>query len=73
MPLILFMDVSADRLPNQAALNAVKQLIKCGVDTKKISSNYRLKGHNQGVNTACPGKRLYEEIKEWPNWTAGSE
>jgi N-acetylmuramoyl-L-alanine amidase len=72
MPLILFMHVSADRPPNQAALNAVKQLIQCGVDTKKISSNYRLKGHRQGTSTACPGNALYQVITKWPHWTAGS-
>jgi N-acetylmuramoyl-L-alanine amidase len=66
------MDVPADRLPNQKALNAVKQLIKCGVDTKKLSSNYRLKGHKQIGNTACPGKQLYQVITKWPRWTAGS-
>jgi len=63
-------NVCADRLPNAAALTAVKQLIQCGVEKRKISSDYHLKGHRQIRPTECPGDRLYEEIMNWPNWTA---
>ncbi|GFG37971.1 hypothetical protein Cfor_03856 [Coptotermes formosanus] len=62
----------ADRLPNQAALNAVKQLIQCGVDSNKIRSTYQLIGHRQNTasSTDCPGNALYNEIKSWSHWTA---
>ncbi|CAF1083165.1 unnamed protein product [Rotaria sordida] len=56
------------RLPNDAALNAVKQLIKCGVSRGYIKSDYLLRGHKDLNNTACPGKVFYEEIKKWPNY-----
>uniref|UniRef100_A0A1V1FYX0 Peptidoglycan-recognition protein n=1 Tax=Reticulitermes speratus TaxID=60591 RepID=A0A1V1FYX0_9NEOP len=61
------------RLPNQAALNAVRQLIQCGVEKNKIRSNYSLKGHRQGGSTSCPGNRLYQELTTWPRWTSGRE
>jgi N-acetylmuramoyl-L-alanine amidase len=73
MSLISHVDISADRLPNKAALKAVQKLIQCGVKKKQISSKYRLKGHNQGVNTTCPGNQLYQQITKWPHWTAGSD
>ncbi len=37
-----------DRKPNDAALNAVKNLIQCGVEQGRIKSNYKLRGHRDG-------------------------
>jgi N-acetylmuramoyl-L-alanine amidase len=71
MSLISHVNVSADHLPNAAALTAVQQLIQCGVENKKIMSNYSLKGHRQGGTTTCPGDKLYQEITTWPHWTNG--
>jgi hypothetical protein len=64
--------LSTDRLPNTVALDAVQQLIDCGVAEKKIQAQYQLIGHRQNTasRTECPGDRLFEEIKSWPHWTA---
>ena len=57
-----------NRVPNDAALNAVKQLIKCAHDNHKITPNYTLRGHRDVGQTACPGDKLYELIKTWPHY-----
>ncbi|XP_071102540.1 peptidoglycan-recognition protein SC1a-like [Haliotis cracherodii] len=59
-----------ERLPNQAALNTLKQLINCGVSNGKISSTYILRGHRDMPDnqTACPGQKLWELIKTWPHY-----
>ncbi|XP_050419503.1 peptidoglycan recognition protein 1 [Patella vulgata] len=56
------------RLPNTAALNAVKQLINCGVKNGKISTSYILRGHRDVNPTACPGEKLEALIKTWPHY-----
>jgi len=43
-------------IPNPLALDAVKALIKCGVESNFIKTDYILKGHRQVRATACPGK-----------------
>ncbi|XP_033606966.1 peptidoglycan-recognition protein SC2 [Cryptotermes secundus] len=60
-----------DRLPNPAALNALQQLIDCGVAEKKIEAQYQLIGHRQNAasKTECPGNKLFQEIESWPHWT----
>ncbi|KAJ8679793.1 hypothetical protein QAD02_015580 [Eretmocerus hayati] len=59
-----------DRIPNDGAIEAVKNLIAHGVSLNKISSNYTLKGHRQvGRYTACPGDNLYKLIQTWPHWS----
>ncbi|KAK3109084.1 hypothetical protein FSP39_022692 [Pinctada imbricata] len=56
------------RLPNDAALNAVKQLIECGVANGKVAHNYTLRGHRDVGNTECPGQMLYDLIQTWPHY-----
>ncbi|KAJ8314151.1 hypothetical protein KUTeg_008712, partial [Tegillarca granosa] len=56
------------RLPSEAALNATKQLVKCGVDNGYISPNYTLIGHRDVGSTACPGTRLWELIHSWSHY-----
>ncbi|KAL3871087.1 hypothetical protein ACJMK2_039108 [Sinanodonta woodiana] len=58
-----------DHVPNDAALNAVKQLIACGVANHKISSSYILHGHRDVYQTSCPGDKLYELIQSWPHFS----
>lgn len=55
--------------PKTAALNAAKNLIKCGVKKGHITSTYRLFGHRDVSKTTCPGDALYDEIKKWPNYS----
>ncbi|XP_052262664.1 peptidoglycan-recognition protein SC2-like isoform X2 [Dreissena polymorpha] len=57
-----------NRVPNDAALNAVKQLIRCAHDNHKITNGYTLRGHRDVFNTACPGDKLYELIRTWPHY-----
>jgi len=57
-----------DHAPNDAALNAMKSLINCGLSTHKIPSYYVLKGHRDVGQTACPGQKLYDLIQSWPHY-----
>ena len=57
-----------NRKPNAAALNALKNLIKCGINLGYITSTYKLYGHRDVSWTACPGDALYKEIKTWPRY-----
>ncbi|XP_033761487.1 peptidoglycan-recognition protein SC2-like [Pecten maximus] len=54
--------------PNQAALNAVTQLIACGVNTGKIQTNYTMQGHCDVVRTECPGKSFLDILNTWPHY-----
>jgi N-acetylmuramoyl-L-alanine amidase len=54
--------------PNNAALTAIQQLISCGISLGKLSSNYSLHGHRDGVCTDCPGNALYNTIRTWPRY-----
>ncbi|KAF4525890.1 hypothetical protein B566_EDAN015175 [Ephemera danica] len=56
------------RVPNNAALDAGKQLIQCGVSNGYIRSAYSLYGHRQVTATECPGDALYAEIQTWTNY-----
>ncbi|XP_040298138.1 peptidoglycan-recognition protein SC2-like [Bufo bufo] len=60
-------------LPSQAAINAAKLLIQCGVSLKMIENKYTLKGHLDVFSTACPGNELYNNIKTWPRFKAGKQ
>ena len=56
-------------VPNNAAQNAVKSLIQCGIDRGTIKKTYQLKGHRDGSATSCPGDLFYNLIKTWINPT----
>ena len=58
----------AHRVPNDDALNSVKQLIKCAHDNLKITLNYTLRGQMDVGQTACPEDKLYKLIKTWPHY-----
>jgi N-acetylmuramoyl-L-alanine amidase len=50
-------------------LNALQQLIDCGIELGEISPDYSLIGHRQAKDTDCPGDQLYELITTWDHWT----
>lgn len=52
-----------DRLPNERALTALKNIIACGIKLGKITSNYKMYGHRDVRSTECPGNQLYDYIK----------
>ncbi|PVD20600.1 hypothetical protein C0Q70_18756 [Pomacea canaliculata] len=60
------------RVPNDAALNAVKHLISCGLSNGHIRASYTLKGHRDVGQTECPGTKLYELIHSWPHYASGT-
>lgn len=60
----------ADSEVSESAKQAIKDLIACGVSGGKISSTYKLLGHRQTKATACPGAKLFKEIKTWPKWSS---
>ncbi|XP_074874014.1 peptidoglycan-recognition protein SC2-like [Carettochelys insculpta] len=65
-----FLGTFTNSLPNAAALNAAKHLIRCAVSRGFLSRTYRLKGHRNVGQTSCPGNALYQEIKKWPRFQA---
>jgi hypothetical protein len=57
-----------NRKPNEAALNAIKQLIACGFHNGKLSPVYSLLGHRDVRSTSCPGQSFYNLIQKWPHY-----
>lgn len=47
---------------------ALESLIECGVNNRKITSNYHLIGHRQATKTACPGDKMFRILKNMPNF-----
>ncbi|XP_022906513.2 peptidoglycan-recognition protein SC2-like [Onthophagus taurus] len=68
---ICFIGDYSNNIPSQQQINTAKELIKYGVDNNLIKSDYKLVGHRQdvSVNTACPGQKLFDEIKQWDHYT----
>jgi hypothetical protein len=66
--LIFQTHLSADRPPNLVALNAVRNLIQCGVNNGSIARNYRLYCHRNVGSTTCPGPSFCHVIMSWPNY-----
>ncbi|XP_041367447.1 peptidoglycan recognition protein 1-like [Gigantopelta aegis] len=58
-----------NRVPNAAALAAVKSIIACGVQHGHLSTGYILKGHRDVGTTDCPGNSLYHLIRSWPHYS----
>ncbi|XP_075042489.1 peptidoglycan recognition protein 1-like [Mixophyes fleayi] len=67
---ISFIGSFTNRPPNNAALNAAKRLIACGVAKNLIRRSYILKGHRNVMSTSCPGNSLYRVIQGWPRFKA---
>ncbi|KAG9465605.1 peptidoglycan recognition protein 1-like [Eleutherodactylus coqui] len=65
---ISFIGSFTKRVPSNAALNAAKSLIACGVSKNFIKGNYALKGHRNVMTTSCPGDSLYRVIQRWPHF-----
>ncbi|XP_061190662.1 peptidoglycan recognition protein 1-like [Saccostrea echinata] len=55
-------------VPNDLAINALKSLIACGVNSGRITQNYVLKGHRDVGQTSCPGDKFYALIQTWPHY-----
>ncbi|XP_056633665.1 peptidoglycan recognition protein-like [Diorhabda sublineata] len=57
-----------DEEPPNIQIQALKQLIRCAENTKKVTNDYHLIGHSQGSATLCPGKFVLNIIKGWPHF-----
>lgn len=57
------------KLPNDKALNALRNVIACGVQLGKMLPGYRLYGHRDAEQTDCPGDTMYKEIQTWPQYS----
>lgn len=58
-----------DDLPNGQALQAINNVIECGIQRGKIMPDYKLYGHRDARPMfESPGKRLYPLIKTWPHY-----
>eukprot|EP00732_Lithocolla_globosa_P006422 Lithocolla_globosa_v1_NODE_7471_length_942_cov_21.988726.p1 type:complete len:287 gc:universal NODE_7471_length_942_cov_21.988726:42-902(+) len=70
---VCFIGTFCSVLPGSNMEDAYLQLVdECLVAERKVQANYRMYGHRQAVNTACPGNAFYAEIQTWPKWTPGS-
>lgn len=56
-------------LPNGPALEAINNVIDCGIQIGKIMPDYKLYGHcDARPMFESPGKRFYPLIKTWPHY-----
>lgn len=55
--------------PPEHSLIAAQQLIRRGVELRKIAEDYRLYGHRQLIETVSPSNIVYEIIQTWDHWT----
>ncbi|XP_049860300.1 peptidoglycan-recognition protein SC2-like [Schistocerca gregaria] len=60
----------SERLPNDAALQALQQLMWCGVSLGELRPGFEVLGHRQARNTTCPGDALYGWLQRLGSWTA---
>ncbi|XP_033756638.1 peptidoglycan recognition protein 1-like [Pecten maximus] len=58
---------STSQIPR--AVKAVLDMIQLGIDTGKISKDYKVYGHRDVGATGCPGKYLYDIIKKWDKYS----
>jgi hypothetical protein len=59
----------SNNVPNEAAQNAVKQLITCSKSNDKLLSTYTIRAHRDLKNTECPGQKFYDVIKTWSRYS----
>ncbi|KAL9694732.1 hypothetical protein quinque_014017 [Culex quinquefasciatus] len=67
---ISFVGCFMNELPAKVAMEACKLLIERGVKDGYIQEDYKLVAHCQCSPTESPGRKLFEEVKTWPHWTA---
>ncbi|KAG8225494.1 hypothetical protein J437_LFUL014142 [Ladona fulva] len=67
---IAFIGNFEDVLPSDAMMNALRNLLTCGVQQGELKRDYKLLGHRQLISTISPGKKLYEALQKMPNWAA---
>nr|BAF03522.1 peptidoglycan recognition protein A [Samia ricini] len=54
--------------PTAEQIDALKSLLRCGVNNGHLDSDYNVVGHRQLMATDSPGRKLYNIIRRWPEW-----
>ncbi|CAB3239445.1 unnamed protein product [Arctia plantaginis] len=54
--------------PATESIEAVKALLRCGVENGHLSPQYHVVAHRQLMATESPGRKLYNAIRRWPHW-----
>ncbi|XP_052120856.1 peptidoglycan-recognition protein 2-like isoform X2 [Frankliniella occidentalis] len=67
---VAFMGDFSERRASTAQLKALRALLRCGVELGELSEDVRLYGQRQVQQTESPGRELYKQIKELPEWVA---
>ncbi|KAJ8940272.1 hypothetical protein NQ314_010767 [Rhamnusium bicolor] len=65
---ISFIGCFLNHLPPSTSLKKAKAVIEYGLKIGAISPDYILLAHCQCSGVESPGKRLFEEIKNWNHW-----
>ncbi|KAM3967304.1 peptidoglycan recognition protein-like [Aphomia sociella] len=52
----------------RSMIDAVQELLKCGVENGHLTPDYHVVAHRQLIATESPGRKLYNEIRTWPKW-----
>ncbi|XP_075230294.1 peptidoglycan-recognition protein LF-like [Lycorma delicatula] len=55
--------------PSENQMKALKYLIEAGVESEKLSKDYRLYSANTLKSTNSPGENVIKIIKNWPHWS----
>ncbi|NP_001036836.1 peptidoglycan recognition protein precursor [Bombyx mori] len=54
--------------PSGAMLEALRSLLRCGVERGHLAGDYRAVAHRQLIASESPGRKLYNQIRRWPEW-----
>ncbi|XP_063699192.1 uncharacterized protein LOC134829843 [Culicoides brevitarsis] len=55
--------------PTDEQIQILFAIIDLGIEKGYISPNYKIFGHCQASNSKSPGKRFYENLQSWNNWS----
>lgn len=61
-----------EKMPSAKAIENVKKLLECGVESGKLDSQYKLFGHRQLSPTLSPGTVFYRDITTWPHFSTNT-
>ncbi|XP_011496064.1 PREDICTED: uncharacterized protein LOC105360762 [Ceratosolen solmsi marchali] len=65
---ISFIGDYSQMVPAKEQVDATMELLKLGVQQKKLSKNYKILALRQVTNILKPGVHLLDVIKTWPHW-----
>ncbi|XP_016840293.1 peptidoglycan recognition protein isoform X1 [Nasonia vitripennis] len=66
---ISFIGTFTNAKPTAAQLYAAHKLLRHGLQTGKLTEDYKLLGHRQCSTTESPGEQLYKIIQTWKHWS----